>query len=124
MSHTPKSPTSAQARIRVLCVDDHVVVLRGLAAILADQPDIELVASATSGEEAVQKFLQYRPEVTLMDLQLPGMSGFDAIRAIRREAPAARILALTIYQGSEDIHRAITAGASGYLFKNSLADNL
>lgn len=115
---------TAAPKIRVLCVDDHVVVLRGLAAILAQEPDIELVACMTSAQEAIEKYTYYQPDVTLMDLQLPGMSGFDAIRAIRKEAPSAHILVLTMHQGSEDIRRALEAGASGYLFKNTLADNL
>ena len=115
---------TAEPKIRVLCVDDHVVVLRGLAAILSQEPDIELVACATCAEEAIERYAQYQPDVTLMDLQLPGMSGFDAIRAIRKDAPSAHIVVLTMHQGSEDIRRALEAGASGYLFKNTLADNL
>ena len=101
-----------------------MVVLRGLAAILTQEPDIELVACVTCGQDAIEKYAHYQPDVTLMDLQLPGMSGFDAIHAIRREAPSAHILVLTMHQGSEDIRRALEAGASGYLFKNTLADNL
>src|SRR5215813_2601378 len=115
---------TADSKIRVLCVDDHVVVLRGLAAILAEEPDIDLVACVTSAEEAIDRYSQYAPDVTLMDLQLPGMSGFDAIKAIRKKSPSAHILVLTMHQGSEDIRRALEAGASGYLFKNTLADNL
>src|SRR5436190_22805000 len=113
-----------EPRIRVLCVDDHVVVLRGLAAILAQEKDIEVVACATAAPEGVDKYLQYRPDVTLMDLQMPGMNGFSAIRAIREKDPSARIVVLTMLHGSEDVRRALEAGAVGYLFKDTLADSL
>jgi DNA-binding NarL/FixJ family response regulator len=113
-----------EPRIRVLCVDDHVVVLRGLAAILAQEPDIDVIACATTAQEGVDKYLQLRPDVTLMDLQMPGMNGFSAIRAIREKDPLARILVLTMLHGSEDVRRALEAGAVGYLFKDTLADSL
>jgi DNA-binding NarL/FixJ family response regulator len=113
-----------EPRIRVLCVDDHVVVLRGLAAILAPEPDIEVVACATAAQEAVDKYFQLHPDVTLMDLQLPGMNGFAAIRAIRDRDPSARILVLSMLHGSADVRRALEAGAWGYLLKDTLADNL
>lgn len=112
------------AHISVLCVDDHIVVLRGLAAIIGQDPNIAVIACAASAEEGVEKYLRHRPDVTLMDLQLPGMSGFDAIRAIRQADPGARILVLTMHQGVEDIYRALHAGAAGYLLKDTLADNL
>jgi two-component system NarL family response regulator len=111
-------------RIRVLCVDDHRIVREGITLIISRQPDMEVVASAASGEESIDLHRQYRPDVTLMDLQLGGMSGVDAIRNIRRETPGARIVVLTMYQGDEDIFRALEAGASTYLLKDTLSDDL
>jgi two-component system NarL family response regulator len=111
-------------RIRVLCVDDHRIVREGITLIISRQPDMEVVASAASGEESIDLHRQYRPDVTLMDLQLGGMSGVDAIRSIRREHPGARIVVLTMYQGDEDIFRALEAGASTYLLKDTLSDDL
>lgn len=113
-----------RSRIRVLCVDDHRLVLDGLALIIGGQPDLEVVALAASGEESVALFRALRPDVTLMDLQLPSMSGLEAIRVIRHEDPDARIVVLTIYQGDEDIHRALEAGATTYLLKDTLSDDL
>jgi len=110
--------------IRVLCVDDHRIVREGIALIIERQPDMEVVGSAATGEEAVELFRRRQPDVTLMDLQLGQMSGVEAIRAIRRESPQARIVALTMYQGDEDIHRALEAGAIAYLLKDSLSDDL
>jgi two-component system NarL family response regulator len=108
--------------IRVLCVDDHRVVREGIASMVGRQPDMEVVAAAATGEESVELFRQYRPDVTLMDLQLPTMSGLDAIHAIRREDPNARIIVLTVFQGDEDIYRALKAGAATYLLKDALDD--
>jgi two-component system NarL family response regulator len=110
--------------MRILCVDDHVVVLAGLTAIINQEDDMEVVGCATSGTEAAEQYRRHRPDVTLMDLQLPGMSGFQAIRAIRAEDPNARIVVLTMFQGKEDVYRALDAGASAYLLKDTLADNL
>lgn len=110
--------------IRVLCVDDHRFVLEAVALIIGGQPDLEVVGSASSGEEAVDLFRLHHPDVTLMDLQLPGMSGVEAIGAIRSEAPDARIIVLTMYHGDEDIHRALQAGAATYLSKDILSDEL
>ena len=112
------------SQIRVLCVDDHRIVREGIALIINRQPDMEVVGSAADGEEAVAQFKRHRPDVTLMDLQLPAMSGLDAIKAIREDDPDARIIVLTMYQGDEDIHRALSAGATTYLLKDTLSDDL
>jgi DNA-binding NarL/FixJ family response regulator len=113
-----------KSRIRVLCVDDHRIVREGIGLIIARQTDMEVVGSAATGEDAVIQFRRERPDVTLMDLQLPTMSGLDAIRSIRREDADARIIVLTMYQGDEDIHRALSAGATTYLLKDTLSDDL
>lgn len=110
--------------IHVLCADDHRLMREGLSRIVGVQPDMTVVAEASNGEEAVEQFRRHRPDVTLMDLQLPRMSGVEAIRAIRAEFPDARIVVLTMYQGDEDIHRALDAGAMGYLLKDTLPDDL
>src|SRR5262249_16289657 len=110
--------------IRVLCVDDHSIVREGIALLIARQPDIQVVGSVASGEEAVAVFTRSQPDVTLMDLQLRGMSGLEAIREIRRRHHDARIVVLTMYQGDEDIHRALEAGAVAYLLKDTLSDEL
>jgi DNA-binding NarL/FixJ family response regulator len=107
-----------------MCVDDHRIVLDGIALIVGRQPDMEVVGCATSGEEAVALFRLRRPDVTLMDLQLGGMSGLEAIRVIRREDPEARVIVLTMYQGDEDIAKAIEAGAVTYLVKGMMSDDL
>jgi DNA-binding NarL/FixJ family response regulator len=112
------------ARIRVFCVDDHHVMLDGLALLIGRQPDMEVVGSATHGAEAVESVARIRPDVTLMDLQLPGVSGLDAIRQIRKGDPQARIVVLTMYQGDEDIYRALEAGAATYLLKDALSGDL
>jgi len=114
----------AKGKIRILCVDDHRLVLAGLALMIGRQPDMELVGSAATGEEAITLFRLHRPDITLMDLQLPVMSGLEAIRVIRHDAPEARIVVLTMYYGDEDIHRALRAGASTYLLKDMLSDDL
>jgi two-component system NarL family response regulator len=111
-------------RIRVLCVDDHRIVREGIALILSREPDIEVVGRAASGEEAVQLFRKNCPDITLMDLRLKAMSGLEAIYAIRGEAPDARIIVLTMYDGDEDIHQALAAGATTYLLKEALPDEL
>jgi DNA-binding NarL/FixJ family response regulator len=118
------SDATAKSRIRVLCVDDHRIVREGIGLIIARQADMEVVGSAATGEDAVLLFKRERPDVTLMDLQLPTMSGLEAIRAIRREDAEARIIVLTMYQGDEDIHRALSAGATTYLLKDTLSDDL
>lgn len=111
-------------QIRLLCVDDHAVVRQGIALMVNLQPDMTVVASATTGEQAVDLYRQHKPDVTLMDLQLPRMSGVDAILAIRNEYADARIVVLTMYHGDEDIYRAVRAGAMAYLTKDMLSDDL
>jgi two-component system, NarL family, response regulator len=110
--------------IRILCVDDHPVVLGGIAQIIDMEPDMTVVASATTGEEAIALFTRHEPDVTLMDLQLPGVSGLEAIRTIRGAYANARIIVLTMYQGDEDIFRALEAGAATYLLKDTLSTDL
>ncbi|HEX7940627.1 MAG TPA: response regulator transcription factor [Gemmatimonadaceae bacterium] len=110
--------------IRILCVDDHRIVREGLALIIGRQPDMEVIGTASSGEEAVDLFTRLRPDITLMDLNLRGMSGLDAIKAIRRHDPRARLVVLTMHNGEEYIHRALEAGAASYVLKDTLSDNL
>ncbi|WHU01400.1 response regulator transcription factor [Sphingomonas sp. NIBR02145] len=110
--------------IRVLAVDDHAVFRDGIAAILAPEPDMVLVGEATNGVEAVDAFQNLRPDVTLMDLQMPVRSGMQAIAEIRAQAPAARIVVLTTYDGDVQAVRALKAGACGYLLKSSLRKEL
>jgi DNA-binding NarL/FixJ family response regulator len=110
--------------IRVMCVDDHEVLRQGLTAVIGSQGDMEVVAEAGDGQAAVELYRRHQPDVTLMDLRLPLMSGSEAIVAIRREFPHARILVLTTYDGIEDIHRALHAGARGYLLKDTLRREL
>ncbi len=116
--------TARSNKIRVLCVDDHRVMLDGLALLIGRQPDMEVVASATNGDLAVAEYLSVRPDVTLMDLQLPGTNGLEAIRQIRGVDPDARIVVLTMYQGDEDVYRCLEAGAATYLLKDALSDEL
>ena len=111
-------------KIRILVVDDHPVLRDGVAAILANQADMEMVGEARNGGEAVERFRALRPDVTLMDLQMPGMNGVDAIAAIRSDYPGARIIVLTTYMGDVQAVRALKAGAVGYLLKNSLRTEL
>ena len=108
------------AKIRVLCVDDHPLVRDGIAFALQMQQDMELVGVATNGEEAIQEFRRLRPDITLMDLQMPVLNGFEAITRIRKEFPKARFIVLTTYAGDVQASRAFKAGASGYILKNML----
>lgn len=111
-------------RIGILVVDDHPLLREGIAAVIAGQPDMVLVAEATNGLEAIEQHGRYRPDITLMDLQMPAMNGIDAILAIRAGAPAARIVVLTTYHGDAQALRALKAGASGYLLKSMLRKEL
>jgi two-component system NarL family response regulator len=116
--------TSTAGRITVLCVDDHRIIREGLRMIINSEPDMVVIDSAATGREAVTRYRQYAPDITLMDLRLPDISGVDAIREIRQLDADARIIVLTMYTGDEDIHRAICAGASTYLLKDTLSDDL
>ncbi|MDR3723858.1 MAG: response regulator transcription factor [Terracidiphilus sp.] len=104
--------------IRILIVDDHPVVLLGMGALISSGKGLELVGQARSGEEAVAQHAAIRPDITLMDLRLPGMGGVEAIRQIRRQCPDARFIVLTTYEGDEDIYQALEAGAAGYVIKD------
>jgi DNA-binding NarL/FixJ family response regulator len=110
--------------IRLLVVDDHRLVRQGLVRIIELQPDMTVVAEANTGEEAIEQYARHKPDVTLMDLQLPVMSGLDAMRAIRERDPQARVVVLTMYYGDEDVFRAFQAGAMGYLLKDAVLDDL
>jgi DNA-binding NarL/FixJ family response regulator len=113
-------PATSAAPIRVLVADDHPVVRNGLAGVIAQQSELALVAEAANGRQALERYREHRPDVVLMDLRMPEMDGVSAIEAIRAEFPDARILALTTYEGDVDIHRALEAGARGYLIKDML----
>ena len=107
-----------QRRIRVFSVDDHPLLREGIAAIINNQPDMQVIGQAANGKDAVQEFKKHQPDVTLMDLRLPDMSGIDAMIAIRAEFPEARIILLTTFEGDVEIKRALEAGARGYLLKS------
>ncbi len=104
--------------VRVMSVDDHPLLREGIAAVINNQPDMQLVTSAETGAEAIEKFRQFRPDVTLMDLRLPDLSGIEVIMAIRAEHANARVIVLTTFEGDVEIQRALKAGASGYLLKS------
>ncbi len=115
---------SLEVPIRILTVDDHPLLREGIAAVIEGQTGMELVAEASNGFEAIEQFRKFLPDIVLMDLQMPVMSGVDAITAIRAEFPAANILVLTTYQGDVQAVRALKAGARGYLLKTALRKEL
>jgi DNA-binding NarL/FixJ family response regulator len=110
--------------IRVLCVDDHPIVREGMAAIMSVQPDIVSVGEAGDGQTALARYRELNPDVVIMDLRMPVMGGVDATTQIRKEFPNARIIVLTTYEGDEDIHRALEAGAQAYLLKDMVRTEL
>jgi DNA-binding NarL/FixJ family response regulator len=115
---------SSQAMIKVLTVDDHPLMRAGIIAVLQRETDIDVIAEASNGREAIESFRIHRPDVTLMDLQMPDMKGIDAIAAIRSEFSGARIIVLTTYSGDVQALRAIKAGASGYMLKSMVRKQL
>lgn len=115
---------SEQSKIRILAVDDHQLIRTGIATLLLPEADMEMVAEAADGREAIARFRECRPDVTLMDLQMPEMNGLEAILAIREQFPEARIIVLTTYAGDVHAQRALKAGAQAYLLKNLLHKEL
>ena len=119
-----KTETTDVTRIRILGVDDHPLLREGIAAIINSQSDMTLVSQAATGAEAIQRYREYKPDVTLMDLRLPDLSGIDAMIAIRAEFPEARIIILTTFEGDVEVQRALESGARGYLLKNMAPSEL
>jgi two-component system, NarL family, response regulator len=124
MTPTSLTPTPNSSPIRVLISDDHPFMREGLAAVLSYKPDMTVVGQACNGHEAIALFSQHQPDVTLMDLRMPELSGVEAIAAICAEFTAARIIVLTTYDGDEDIYRGLRAGAKGYVLKDAEPDEL
>jgi DNA-binding NarL/FixJ family response regulator len=120
----PNTAADAANKIRILTVDDHPLILEGIATVLQRQPDMEVVGEATDGHQAIEAFAKYRPDVMLIDLQMPGMNGIDTIIAILEKFPNARCVVLTTYAGDVQATRALKAGAKGYLLKSMLRKDL
>jgi DNA-binding NarL/FixJ family response regulator len=116
--------TNGPHQITILVVDDHPLLRDGIAALIGSEPDMTMVGACSTGRDAIQQFRERRPDVTLMDLQMPGINGVDAILAIRGEFPQARIIVLSSYAGDAQVMRALRAGASGYLVKNHVHNDL
>jgi DNA-binding NarL/FixJ family response regulator len=119
-----RTKMSASPRITILAVDDHPLFRSGISAVLHDEPDIVVVGEASNGQEAIECFRLHRPNVTLMDLQMPVMDGIEAMVAIRADFPAAKFIALTTYRGDVQVVRALKAGATGFLLKSTLREEL
>jgi DNA-binding NarL/FixJ family response regulator len=117
-------PTREQTPIRILAVDDHALVRKGIRLLISTECDMQLVAEASTGREAVEEFRTHRPDITIMDLQMPEMGGVEAIIAIRAEFPNARVIVLTTYVGDVQVSRALNAGARGYLLKSNISADL
>jgi two-component system NarL family response regulator len=122
MKHDTRTPVAAP--IRIMVVDDHPIVREGFGGMIATEPDMCVVAEASSGEDAIRLFRTHRPDVTLLDLRMPGMDGVETMRAILQEFPRGRIIVLTTYDGDEDIYRALQGGAWAYLLKDMLIDEI
>jgi two-component system NarL family response regulator len=120
----PAATSSSTAQATVLVVDDHVLVRTGVANIISNEPDLQVVAEAANGVEAIEAFERYRPDVTLLDLRMPVMEGVEAVRQIRQRDPGARVIVLTTYDTDEDITRALKAGAKAYVLKDITASAL
>src|SRR5215510_5074301 len=110
--------------IRIMCVDDHPVVLEGLAAIITSEDDMAVVAEAGDGQTAIDKYRERKPDVVVMDLRMPRLGGVETTTLIRKEFPDARIIVMTTYEGDEDIHRALVAGAQAYILKDTVRHDL
>src|SRR5437773_6670641 len=121
-ARTPDAPPDEGTKIRVLIADDHAFIRLGLRGLIDAQPDMEVVAEAADGVEAVRLYEAHRPDVALMDLRMPALEGPEAIAAIVRKHPQANVVVLTTYDGDEDVYRAVQAGARGYLLKDTFPE--